>query len=672
MGIGTWVNSGVGIAQTTIGNFNDSKHINLNITRADTSHGILVYRMEQDLASYVQPDSAANPNAKLVGILGPKDLGTETTITWKDYCVFEQPEWSPKGTVNEYDEDQIHFPNIATTGHARGWAIDSVVEVGTGFITLSAQYNTNSEAAIVGFGTTNAVRVVHDNTAGLATAITNTINSGGNYLELTAGTFLTNKLIIPSKFTIKGAGKNSIVKQQYFANDQYDGDGTSPDNEISFDGNFVGIGTTMGPNATSTPRDVTIQDVTFDGNAGNNITFNGVNDNYLLYMEKLQSSTIKGVEVRNSPGDGLYIRDSFRISIENSTFVDGAITDRYPFKPLVATGSTSLRVNDCLFENYPGNVDVSATNVVSAGSNIIRNCGSGLDAYATGKITTSSNIILGPSDEWLPAPDIYDSDWNSVNLNIPIANPQPAFTGPMLLYVEDGLPVNIADTKVTVTGGIGTMVGLYSTDAQPTLSTKIVEFEFQPDNVMPDLMDREHGYIRVHLTADKIKDKLTIANAPTETGAGLTGITTAIGYEIIGTEFMDKPIGYSTYVGIGTGKWYTSVNTSIGGSSIVAGTGNTSYYVQFSDRNQYAGISTGDVVQLTNHQATPDIQDIKFTVAEKKETSGISTMRLEPIDGFTDPETAQWEKSNVVDGPEQGYISIRRSFIIAKGRVGVN
>ena len=43
----------------------------------------------------------------------------------------------------------------------------------------------------------------------------------------------------------------------------------------------------------------------------------------------------------------------------------------------------------------PGALDVSATTVVATGGNIIRNCGSGIDAYATGKITTQNNIILG-------------------------------------------------------------------------------------------------------------------------------------------------------------------------------------------------------------------------------------------------------------------------------------
>ena len=651
-----------GIAHTTITNMNLAKHIQLTINRSSTSMGALVYRQEQESDTQPSPGIATDfTQAKLIAILGPKELGPNASGSqWKDYGTYPQTHWGGKGTVNEFDDDQIHFPNIGTTGFRRGWAIDSVVEVGTNNITLSGAYGTNGN---IGFGTNNSVKVVHDSTHNLMKAIDRAVLTGGNYLEVPSGTYLTNKLIVPSGFTLQGAGKNTIIKQQYFAQDATDGAG----NSLSEDGNFVGIGTTMGPQATATPTDVTFRDITFDGNAQNNILFEATTDNYLLYMGSLRSSLFKGIEVRNSPGDGMYLPDSQRVSIEDSAFVDGGLTDIYPFRPVVAAGSTSLRINDCLFENFPGPVDVSVTSIVSTGGNIIRNCGSGLDAYATGKITTTNNIILGPSDEWIPSPDIYDSDWNSVNVNIPITSPQTDFEGPMMLFVEDGLAKNVASTKVEIVAGIGTLVGMYSTTAQPTLGNKFVNFQIKPDNVTPNDIDREHGYVKLTLTASQIKDKLTIANAPTETGAGLTGITTALGYEVVGTEFMEKPVGYTTYVGIGTGKWFTSVDGSPGAGN--ASVANTCYYVHFADANQYAGISTGDVVQLTNHDVNPDLSSYKFTVAEKKITAGISSLRLEPTTLF--PTTATFQGANVTDGILSGYISIRRTFTIAKGRVGV-
>ena len=105
-------------------------------------------------------------------------------------------------------------------------------------------------------------------------------------------------------------------------------------------------------------------------------------------------------------------------------------------KRIDVQNSETVRINDSLFENYPGPLDLSVTSVVSTGGNIIRNCGSGLDAYATGKITTTNNIILGPADEFLASPDIYDSDFDSVNITIDTS--EDPFFGPTLLYVEEG------------------------------------------------------------------------------------------------------------------------------------------------------------------------------------------------------------------------------------------
>ena len=127
----------------------------------------------------------------------------------------------------------------------------------------------------------------------------NDIISGGSYLDLPSGTYLSNQIIIPTSFTIKGNGRNTILKQQYFALDETDGGGNTSGH---LDGNFVGIGTTNG-------KDVTVTDLTIDGNSTNNITFVELG-NYLVYFKGVSSSLFKSMEVRNSPAHGLYIEDS--------------------------------------------------------------------------------------------------------------------------------------------------------------------------------------------------------------------------------------------------------------------------------------------------------------------------------------------------------------------------
>ena len=93
VGISSQITPTQGVGMDSIDNFNDQNHIALTLARTDTNHGIIVYR---------QIGISTNINdAKLVAILGPRELRTDTSnIRWIDYGVYDQPEWSPKGNVN--------------------------------------------------------------------------------------------------------------------------------------------------------------------------------------------------------------------------------------------------------------------------------------------------------------------------------------------------------------------------------------------------------------------------------------------------------------------------------------------------------------------------------------------------------------------------------------------
>jgi len=604
VGIASQISPTQGIEMDSVGNFNEQNHITLTLARTDSNHGILVYR---------QIGVSTNINeAKLIGILGPKELSFSTSdIGWKDFGTFDQTEWSLRGNVNEYNNNQIHFPNIASTNHQRGWNIDSIVSIGQSSITLNNQYRTNAD-----IGTTSAVKVVHDNTFAFKEIIESAINSKIYSVELQSGTYLTNKIDIPSGFTLKGNGKNTVIKQQYFATDVTDGAG----NFLQLNGNVIGISTINASN-------VTIKDLTIDGNLSNNILFYFDDDNYIAYFLNLSSSLIKNIEIRNSAGSGMQVQNSSRLSIENCSFIDGSFTDRYPFSPLDAQESESLRINDCLFENYSGPVDLSVTSVVVTGGNIIRNCGTGLRTFASGKITTTNNIILGPSDEWIPSPDIYDSDYNSINLTIQRGN---TFTGPVLQYLEDGVPKDLSTSKVSITSGIGTIVGQGTTNE--TLGNRFINFNIPTSN--DGAFGRQNGYIQ-----------LTLDSTQTST----LGLSSALGYDIIATEYLNIPVGFTTAVGIASGVWN------------IIGVGATQYTITLADYTQFSGISTGDVVKLVNHSVSPDLSSYQLTVESKiDESSLIKKLRLV---GFT--------TTSITNGSESGYISIRNIFTIAKGRVGV-
>lgn len=598
VGSSSQIEPSAGVTMTTLGNFNDLNHISLTIARTETTSGILVYRSE---------NSATISDAKLVAILGPKELGGGTSgILWKDYGSYERTEWSSKTAKNEFDDDQIHFPNIASATAKKGWAIDSIVSIGSGSIGVNNNYTLNS---------TPTVKVVHDNTYAFAEAINESVVGDVNSLILPGGTYLVQSIGIPTGFTLKGDGRSTIIKQQYFANDLTDGGG----NILGLNGKLIsGIGT----------ANITLQNLTIDGNSTNNILFDGEIDNYLVYLENISSSLISDIEIRNSPGNGLYVYNSQRLSLQGSSFVDGGLTDRYPFYPINAQESEVLRINNCLFENYSGSVDVSVTSIASINGNIIRNAGTGLRIYAASKVNTSNNIILGPSDEFVPTPDIYDSDFNSVNITV---QKNINFTSPVFLYLENGQAKNLSSSQVSITAGIGTIINIGL--SSESLGTKFLNFNIPTADA--GTFGRENGYVQ-----------LTLNSGQTNT----LGIGSILGYEIIGTEFLTIPVGLTTSVGISSGTWNT------------IGAGATNYTVTLSDFNQFSGISTGDVVKLVNHSVTPDLSATELTVESKTViNSATKTLRLRLPSSVT----------SVTNGNATGAINIKNTFIIAKGRVGV-
>ena len=654
--------------------------------------------------------------SKLDGILGPKDLGSGTNnITWKDYGNYDQVTWTTKGTSNEYDSDEIHFPAIATTGHRKGWAIDEVVEIGVGTVFLKNSYKFNDDKSIiqdgsvVAFGTTSIVYMTHDNTFSLKTAIDDTVASGGNYLNLSSGTYLAEKIVIPSGFTITGNGKNSVLKQQYYSNSADDhgapkftgkitasqsvieeiddltnlvvgmainidsgnanvtqpnanqiiqtinttnksitlsldfiGSGTdtgvkfSAGNPLSSDGNFISL-------SDSNAKDVTIKDVTIDGNSSNNILYDDSTtslkiDNYLVNLNGADSSLFKSSEIRNSPGDGLYVGNSNRMSIENSAFVDGSLTDRYPFQPLSADGAKVLRVNDSLFENYPGSLDVSATEVVMTGGNIIRNCGTGIRIHASSKITTTNNVILGPSDEYIPSPDIYDSDFNSINLTVKKGE---EFYTPVYQYIRNGSEYDLSHipdeedaATALASGGIVAGIATIINEGASNESLGDKFLMFSRTNQESSTNGTQFGYLSFKLTS-------------TQTSTLVGSASSALGYDIVATEFLDVPFGFTDSVTIDSGAFNQT------------GAGATNYTVTIINRDQHVAFSIGDVVKLQGHGSSPEVG--LGTVSQKTVSATTATIKID-----ISPTT-----TTSVNGGKNGYILIRNTFTIAKGRVGV-
>ena len=189
------------------------------------------------------------------------------------------------------------------------------------------------------------------------------------------------------------------------------------------------------------------------------------------------------------------------------------------------------------------------------------------------------------------------------------------------------------------------MVGLYSTPRTASLGTKFFTFDVLTQDSI-GVSGRDNGYVQ-----------LKSPQASTATLASYVGSSTALGYEIIGTEFQTQPAGFTTFIGIQTGYWANGGNFV---AITTTGVGCTQYIVRLDNAGQISGITTGDVVKLTGHQTGPNIQSKELTVQERLGSDRV-ILNFSSINATSHGSTA-------VDGD---YISIRRIFTIAKGRVGV-
>ena len=146
------------------------------------------------------------------------------------------------------------------------------------------------------------------------------------------------------------------------------------------------------------------------------------------------------------------------------------------------------------------------------------------------------------------------------------------------------------------------MVGLYSTTRTASLGNKFFFFDVLTQN-SSGVSGRDNGYVQ-----------LTANSAKTSQLAGYVGSSTALGYEIIGSEFQTAPVGFTTFIGIQTGYWANGGNYQGIGTVAV---GCTQYVVRLDNSGQMSGITTGDVVKLIDHTTGPDISSKELTVQER-------------------------------------------------------
>ena len=457
--------------------FNDQRFNSVVVFRPDANHSILIYRYHNNTNSVVTDSedtnlvpSVHNNNLNLISILSQRDIGSDINlgpITYKDYGPYDRCVWgelNTDATINSKFLPLKSFPttvvpNTVPTARAIPGSIERVID-SIDYInknlTLSPTANALYDA--VDTSLTNninlsggGVQFVHDDTLAIQTVIGDVISKGLDSLYLTGGTYLVKRLDIPSNFSLTGAGKSTIIKKQFFdTTRQRVSNGESSKLYAAL---WLRKGTDVSGNPSETlsqpVENITIQNLVIDGNYSNNIRLgnSGSPDgNALVYADGIKNFSISSVDVKRSIGDGLWVANGQRVSVQNCFVSDNSITYTTSDNPLQATDTIILKVSDSAFINNPGPVDITTTEVVAFNSCIIRNCGTGLRIFGTRSANTENNLILGPDDEWIPTTDVYDSDFNSINLKC-YKTTGTGTNGPIkFTYVEENVVKNFTST----------------------------------------------------------------------------------------------------------------------------------------------------------------------------------------------------------------------------------
>lgn len=444
-------------------NFNNTNNITVNMLRSSTNYGILLYR------------STDNTTYKLVSVLGPKELGADADCSFTDFYDYDVTEWSGKDITNNTFSSITHFPLTPPSTVQPGWIDTSIVDVDitNKRVTLAQPFYTSASNLIIS----------HNDTIIIQSSIDSRAAQNLNSLRLGDKTYIISSLVIPPGFSIFGRSKRSRLKKlswsgynsitgEAYSNTKSYVKGTLVKYGAGSGAVYIALDTTLGNVPTDTTywakvtyssfisnkmlrmtgegSSLSIAELKIDGNMLNQFLLEDGTDSYANYAIHLlgPGHNLENVIITNPcgggvaaepPGGGLVPNQSatqlFNFVMNLCQIENSALTDRYAFSPLIASGGRQILVTNNVFTNFAEAVDVSVTDIGVFQGNIVSNCGSGVLIFASTKFISSPNVLLGPAGEYLPGPDILNSEFDSVNI---VLEPNSPFISGSYVYHENG------------------------------------------------------------------------------------------------------------------------------------------------------------------------------------------------------------------------------------------
>ena len=675
-----------------VNNFNDVNYIGVTFTRADPNYGILIYR---------SVGTPVNVPYSLVAVLGPKDL-VDTSETWNDYYDYNYVSWSKKSIRNEFTTNSglIHFPITPSLNARLGWA-DAEVSF------VDAAVNRYRVSFINDYNFETSMTVSHDDTSIVQTAINNRRDAGGKSLELATKTYIVQGLTIPDNFAIIGNATKTTLKKLGWSSH------TSP------------TGNRLLKSETTNTDDFSITNVVVDGNMQNQYLLSETGDEKANYLIDIEGSTSRyeNIKLINAIGGGISAANSNSISIISSFLVDSNLDDFYYYSPLDITSSSDVLITSNIFRNFSGGIEASVVTSGSIVGNIIKNCGSGLVIYGSTNLISSPNILMGTAGEFLPTPDILNSEYDSVNIKI---EPNIQFNSTAYAYQENGSNFNLTSNRAVLFHRADKLQKDPETGTESLYGDEIIisanrpiqtksgtnlangEFRFEITQQNVNVLLSTYSYDTLKALNPKhvglvyrsmLTEYVPTGNVNPVFAPFSNNISKTISANTLGVNSLTNTIkvtnndAVNTYFNFNVGDmvYYNLASTS---SAIGGLTANTVYFVSFANSTDVALTSTynGANIDLTEIRTAAEIHNLDKTVYVVKLFDGATDISFGTKVRFLDhggtPDLnglvgtvvdfnlssdicaiAYDPTINITSPGTVGRITVENSFVLAKGRI---
>jgi len=663
--VGTYTVYATPINNVSVDEMNEANFNTLNINRNSSGEGVLVYRgiftTEALSAAAITGliDNGTNEPFDLIAVLGTKEFTSGSLFSqYIDYGEYDLTTWTRKNDNGSYKAGTVHFPLNPPTAKKRGWTTGSIRDFnrteGSFIIDVPGlQPGTNLPG-----GEVYDIEIYHDDTQALQNAIDSLSASNVNFLFLPGGTYLVDQLKIPDGFSLSGLDDATIIKKQYWSTENI--------NSGILDGvkNSILIGKNFNANLDSTTWKIsnfTLKDLVIDGNVENQILYDfsdiGIEtNNTLLSFPNSDFVTIQNVKIRNSPGPALFAEGSTNLSISTSTFFDGCDTERYETDCLLLSDCENLTITGSVFRNYPGALDFTTGKVIVVNGSTIRNCGSGIKIFGSVNTDVLNNVILGPADEFIPVADLYDSDYDGVNISV-LKNADSQT--PVYSYQQFGIPKDLTNTILNFdvyTASVANKLETVDFDSPITSGgNPLFEYYVPVDGDNLPIND---------ITIGETQFRISQSNSNLIPARTVNSYTV---YQISGIDYDN--VGSDIITVIGGGQQLASY--TLPDNSVIT----NSYEIVILDENIYNSFIIGDYVKLLSHTYPAFVESIDVWQIVDKNFTGLQPKLIlkayqqNAINGNLTPVTIGTVTPATSTGG--GYFQRRNRFVIARGIVSV-